>query len=69
MQQVPGAPPTDASCSSPTPHSISVSWQPPAKKLANGIIISYKVLLESLDYDEDFGYHPFGKRKTLLWQL
>lgn len=54
MQQVPSAPAAAVSCSSPTAHSVAVSWQPLSRKHANGVIVSYLVVLEQVEEDGEF---------------
>ncbi|XP_035706801.1 Down syndrome cell adhesion molecule-like protein Dscam2 isoform X3 [Folsomia candida] len=54
LEDVPSAPAAAVSCSSPTAHSVAVSWQPLSRKHANGVIVSYLVVLEQVEEDGEF---------------
>lgn len=59
-QQVPGAAPSDVTCSSSTAHSVTVSWEPPSRKHAHGNIVSFRVVLEVIPDDDEFPISYFS---------
>jgi Fibronectin type III domain len=46
---VPEAAPRDIHCSTSTPESIEVSWQPPPDDKVHGVIQGYRLYYESVD--------------------